>query len=155
MENDVNPGKKINAKFYTSLLLVVVFLVAGFVLLRGTTPPPQETKINNTFGDIGIMPITEKDHILGDPNAKVIIVEYSDTECPFCKRFHRDMQTLTLLGCIAISLLPPFTPKLIKKPWHLSAQRPKVAMTRSGATLTKSTPGLILMTLWVNKNSML
>ncbi len=94
MENDVNPGKKINAKFYTSLLLVVVFLVAGFVLLRGTTPPPQETKINNTFGDIGIMPVTEKDHILGDPNAKVIIVEYSDTECPFCKRFHGDMHKL-------------------------------------------------------------
>ena len=29
-------------------------------------------------------PVTSSDHILGNPNAKVVIVEYSDTECPFC-----------------------------------------------------------------------
>lgn len=35
--------------------------------------------------------VTNKDHIVGSPNAKVIIVEYSDTECPFCKIFHNTM----------------------------------------------------------------
>ncbi|MDO8584955.1 MAG: thioredoxin domain-containing protein [bacterium] len=34
------------------------------------------------------------DHILGDPNAPVKIIEYSDTECPFCKRFHETMRQL-------------------------------------------------------------
>ena len=33
-------------------------------------------------------PITKDDHILGNLNAPVKIVEYSDTECPFCKAFH-------------------------------------------------------------------
>lgn len=28
------------------------------------------------------------DHILGNADAKVVIVEYSDPECPFCKQFH-------------------------------------------------------------------
>lgn len=28
------------------------------------------------------------DHILGNPDAEIIIVEYSDAECPFCKSFH-------------------------------------------------------------------
>lgn len=37
-------------------------------------------------------PVTSNDHVLGNPNAKVIIVEYSDTECPFCKSFHPTMQ---------------------------------------------------------------
>ena len=35
--------------------------------------------------------VTEEDHILGNPRAKVVIVEYSDTECPFCKMFHDTM----------------------------------------------------------------
>jgi len=39
-----------------------------------------------------MMPITSEDHIRGNPNAPVIIVEYSDTECPFCKSFHPTMQ---------------------------------------------------------------
>ncbi len=34
------------------------------------------------------------DHFCGNPNAKVIIVEYTDFECPFCKQFH---PTLTKL----------------------------------------------------------
>ncbi len=32
--------------------------------------------------------ITDQDHIRGDLNASVTIVEYSDLECPFCARFH-------------------------------------------------------------------
>jgi protein-disulfide isomerase len=34
------------------------------------------------------------DHIRGNPNAPVIIVEYSDTECPFCSRFHNNMKQI-------------------------------------------------------------
>lgn len=37
-------------------------------------------------------PVDASDHILGDPNAPVKIIEYSDLECPFCKRFHPTMQ---------------------------------------------------------------
>lgn len=33
--------------------------------------------------------VTDKDHVLGDlDKAGVVMVEYSDLECPFCKRFH-------------------------------------------------------------------
>jgi len=31
------------------------------------------------------------DHIFGDPNAPVKIIEYSDLECPFCKVFHKTL----------------------------------------------------------------
>lgn len=40
------------------------------------------------------VPINPDDHIRGPQDAKVTLVEYSDLECPFCKRFHPDMQQL-------------------------------------------------------------
>ena len=36
--------------------------------------------------------IDGSDHILGNPSAEVKLVEYSDPECPFCKRFHETMK---------------------------------------------------------------
>lgn len=41
-----------------------------------------------------IAPVTEKDHILGSMNAEIIVIEYSDTECPFCKVFHATMHQI-------------------------------------------------------------
>jgi protein-disulfide isomerase len=33
--------------------------------------------------------VTEsRDHIYGNPNAPVSLIEYSDLECPYCKQFH-------------------------------------------------------------------
>lgn len=36
--------------------------------------------------------VQDDDHIRGNPNADIVIVEYSDTECPFCKQFHETMK---------------------------------------------------------------
>ena len=38
--------------------------------------------------------INEKDHIRGNFNAPVTIVEYSDFQCPFCQKFHPTMQQI-------------------------------------------------------------
>lgn len=53
----------------------------------------QVSKINTT--KLTINPVSTKDYIRGNPDAKVVIVEYSDTECPFCKQFHGTMKSLT------------------------------------------------------------
>jgi protein-disulfide isomerase len=41
---------------------------------------------------IDLDPVTDEDHILGSKDAQVVIVEYSDFECPFCYRFRPTMQ---------------------------------------------------------------
>lgn len=40
---------------------------------------------------IKLSPLSEKDHVRGDRNAQVVIIEYSDLQCPFCQRFHGTM----------------------------------------------------------------
>lgn len=55
-------------------------------------PQPQQA----AAGDLEQMAsITARDHVRGNPDASVKIVEYSDTECPYCKRFHETMKQAT------------------------------------------------------------
>ncbi|MDX1535500.1 MAG: DsbA family protein [Candidatus Spechtbacterales bacterium] len=42
--------------------------------------------------EVSYREISQRDHIKGDRNAPVKIIEYSDTECPFCKRIHDTLQ---------------------------------------------------------------
>lgn len=41
-----------------------------------------------------IEPINKDDHIRGNPNAPIMLVEYSDYDCPFCKQFHNTMNQI-------------------------------------------------------------
>lgn len=41
---------------------------------------------------VALAAITDRDHVRGNRRAAVSVVEYSDLECPFCKRFHPTMQ---------------------------------------------------------------
>jgi len=36
----------------------------------------------------------ERDHVFGNPGAPISLIEYSDFECPFCKRFHPTARAL-------------------------------------------------------------
>lgn len=81
-------------------IIIAGVLIAGAVILSGGKPSSNNTVTNTQpqvavkeTGDLEKMkPVTAEDHIRGDANAPVKIVEYSDTECPFCKRFHDTMK---------------------------------------------------------------
>lgn len=36
--------------------------------------------------------VSESDYIRGNPNAPIVIIEYSDYDCPFCKQYHATMK---------------------------------------------------------------
>ena len=68
--------------------------VAIFFGGRGDNRASTGTVAPKGNSAITVDPVTAADHILGNPNAKVVIVEYSDTECPFCKMFHPTLQKI-------------------------------------------------------------
>lgn len=51
-----------------------------------TEPAPAGVPV-----DPNLLTLKNDDHILGNPDADVVIIEYSDTECPFCKQLHQTM----------------------------------------------------------------
>jgi len=60
-----------------------------------TTQQPAATAPTATAptgtGAIQYRPISDSDHIRGDKNAPVKIIEYSDLQCPYCQLFHPTM----------------------------------------------------------------
>jgi protein-disulfide isomerase len=39
-------------------------------------------------------PVDNTDYIKGNPNAPILIIEYSDYDCPFCKQYHETLTSI-------------------------------------------------------------
>ena len=76
-------------------ILIAGSLMAGALYISNIKSNSSAKNTTNTETSLGkIRKITSNDHILGNPNAKLLIVEYSDTECPYCKMFHNTMHKI-------------------------------------------------------------
>ncbi|MDB5204060.1 MAG: oxidoreductase [Candidatus Taylorbacteria bacterium] len=63
--------------------------IIDLALAKSPAPTGADTKSLENMKQV-----TAADHIMGDINAPVKVVLYSDLECPFCKSFHSTMQQL-------------------------------------------------------------
>lgn len=100
---------KLNQRGETSLMqtiMVAALIVAAFfigmlwtkvqnyekggkkVVANNNANPTADPAAPQPAAKIELDPITESDHVRGDRNARIALVEYSDLECPFCKVFH-------------------------------------------------------------------
>jgi len=65
---------------------IIIALAVYISIPKGPTPG---------VGDASLMRgIDSTDHVFGNPAAKVIIVEYSDFDCPYCKTFSETMHQI-------------------------------------------------------------
>ena len=44
-----------------------------------------------TGAPLELLTVKADDHILGNPKSDVVIIEYTDAQCPFCARYHQTM----------------------------------------------------------------
>jgi len=69
-------------------IVIVLVLAGAFALMRfgGSQPVGEGTQIAE---------VTEADHIEGDINAKAVLVEYGDFQCPACAAYYPLVEQLT------------------------------------------------------------
>lgn len=80
-------------KFSVPLAIIIAgALIAGALYFSGSKTAKPTVTLPGTVSAEGMRAVDANDHILGNPNAELVIVEYSDTECPFCKQFHNTMK---------------------------------------------------------------
>lgn len=82
------------APFMKSSYTIPLAIIAGGIILAGAiyfSTPRDTTSIGNPAL---VRPVGTSDHILGNPTAKVMIVEYSDFDCTYCKDFHETLRQI-------------------------------------------------------------
>ncbi|MBX4195555.1 DsbA family protein [Candidatus Parcubacteria bacterium] len=70
-----------------AMIAAAVYFGGGKAIIGGNPLP-------NDASQVKIEPVSNADHLFGSRNAEVVIIEYSDLECPFCKAFHSTMHQI-------------------------------------------------------------
>ncbi len=82
-------------------IIIAGLIIAGAIVYTQKPKPVELPKKENINGQALLekktkseFTISEKDHIRGNPEAPVTIIEYSDFQCPFCASFHPTMEQI-------------------------------------------------------------
>lgn len=86
-----------------NLMVPVAIVIAGAIVGASiffvdkshpvTAAPATGANVPSEMKNIPL--VTTADHIQGNANAPITVVEYTDLECPFCKQFDGTMQKIT------------------------------------------------------------
>ena len=77
-------------------IVIAAALIAGAIYFDGERKSAElnlkgEAGAEQVTAERIIAPVTKEDHIRGNPNASIMIIEYSDFDCPYCRIFHDTM----------------------------------------------------------------
>lgn len=80
------------------VFIPVAIVISGLIIAGAIYLTNKQQAVNNMPAgenpQLEVKPVDSTDHIRGNPDADIVIVEYSDYECPFCKGFHGTMNRI-------------------------------------------------------------
>ncbi|MEI8229526.1 MAG: thioredoxin domain-containing protein [Candidatus Peregrinibacteria bacterium] len=100
-----------DTKMWFGIAMVLIGIIVGFTAAKMTSipikaptaiaptaqqpTPPAAPPADTAPAYADILPVdSQTDHIRGDVNAPITIIEYSDLECPFCARVHPTIEQI-------------------------------------------------------------
>ena len=79
-----------------SIIIAALLIAGAWIYTTGLKDVAPEKKVNQPAALASDMEnlklISGDDYVMGNLNAQVKIIEFSDLECPFCKVFHQTMK---------------------------------------------------------------
>ncbi len=85
-------------EFTTPMAVVLAgVIIAGVILYTNAhpaAPTVADAAAQNLPANVNVPAPSAQDHIIGSPDAKVVLIEYSDFECPFCNLVYPTLKTI-------------------------------------------------------------
>jgi protein-disulfide isomerase len=78
---------------YSTFVLLAILVIGGFITLSGNGGSPTAAVVGTNPNPApvptpsnAVVDLSKVEHMIGDESAKVVLVEWTDFECPFCQR---------------------------------------------------------------------
>ena len=102
--------EKIQKRKQTKRFISWLGVILGILLIISALISKSEDNPNEIIGSMS--EITQTDHIKGDPNADIVIIEYSDFQCPACNSYSLVIDELLQdYGCLLYTSPSPRDPE--------------------------------------------